>query len=263
MKISQIKMKNFKRFTNITIDEIPESARLIVLLGPNGSGKSSIFDGLKLWHARVANIGGYYNTDYQGKSGFYDAKAGQDFSVEVIGHDIADLSSEDMKKVLYLRTAFRHEPEFTAGALATMQNPLDIPGVSRTIDSDVTVSQNYLRLVSETVELLYSDELSEETPRREIRDRLVLEISEALARVLPGLRFTGVGRPLQNGTFTFQKGRTGNFRFTNLSAGERAIFDLLVDMVVKRRFFDNTLWCIDEPENHLNTRVQGYSSMNS
>ena len=42
-----------------------------------------------------------------------------------------------------------------------------------------------------------------------------------------------------------------------MSAGEKATFDLLLDAVIKGEFFDNSVWCIDEPEAHLNTRVQG------
>ena len=44
MKIKKIHLKNFKRFTDLTIDEIPETAKLVVLIGANGCGKSSLFD---------------------------------------------------------------------------------------------------------------------------------------------------------------------------------------------------------------------------
>jgi AAA15 family ATPase/GTPase len=49
MKISKIQMKSFRRFTDTTIENIPESARLIMIAGPNGSGKSSFFDALSTW----------------------------------------------------------------------------------------------------------------------------------------------------------------------------------------------------------------------
>lgn len=45
MKIKLIKLKRFRRFKDLTI-ELPEAARLVVMIGPNGSGKSSVFDGL-------------------------------------------------------------------------------------------------------------------------------------------------------------------------------------------------------------------------
>ena len=39
MKIRQIRLRNFKRFTDTTINDIPETARLVMLVGPNGCGK--------------------------------------------------------------------------------------------------------------------------------------------------------------------------------------------------------------------------------
>jgi hypothetical protein len=47
------------------------------------------------------------------------------------------------------------------------------------------------------------------------------------------------------------------FDYKNLSGGEKAAFDLILDLVVKIRDFDNTVFCIDEPELHMNTRLQG------
>lgn len=44
MKIKEVRLKRFKRFTDLTITGIPETARLIILVGPNGSGKTSIFE---------------------------------------------------------------------------------------------------------------------------------------------------------------------------------------------------------------------------
>ena len=60
----------------------------------------------------------------------------------------------------------------------------------------------------------------------------------------------------ESGTFTFTKGESRSFLYENLSAGEKAAFDLLLDIVTNRASFDDSLYCIDEPEAHLNTRVQ-------
>ena len=46
MKIASIHLQNFKRFTDLKIQNIPPTAKLVVLLGPNGCGKSSVFDAL-------------------------------------------------------------------------------------------------------------------------------------------------------------------------------------------------------------------------
>jgi chromosome segregation ATPase len=44
MRIKQLQMKNFKRFADLTIEQIPVSAKSVVIVGPNGSGKSCVFD---------------------------------------------------------------------------------------------------------------------------------------------------------------------------------------------------------------------------
>mgnify|MGYP000128355743 CR=1 FL=1 len=41
MRIKNVKVSGFKRFTNLTIGDIPEPAQLVVVTGPNGSGKST------------------------------------------------------------------------------------------------------------------------------------------------------------------------------------------------------------------------------
>ena len=66
-----------------------------------------------------------------------------------------------------------------------------------------------------------------------------------------------LGNPLTTGTFKFDKGAARGFLYKNLSGGEKAAFDLLLDMIVKRHEYDNTVFCIDEPEAHMNSRLQG------
>jgi len=43
----------------------------------------------------------------------------------------------------------------------------------------------------------------------------------------------------------------------NLSGGEKAAFDLVLDLIIAVRKFNNTVFCIDEPESHMNARLQG------
>ena len=49
MKIKSLKLKNFKRFTDLIIEGLPETAKLVVMIGPNGCGKSSVFDALNCY----------------------------------------------------------------------------------------------------------------------------------------------------------------------------------------------------------------------
>lgn len=128
------------------------------------------------------------------------------------------------------------------------------------IDPDATVSANYQRLVFETLDGVYNDSLPDSMSKGELRDRIVGRIRSALKTVFPDLQLEGVGRigglEGTSGTFYFTKGESKSFLYKNLSAGEKAVFDLLLDAVIKSEYFDDTIWCIDEPETHLNTRIQ-------
>jgi len=53
MRITSVRFSDFKRFKNLTIKDLPETARLVMLVGPNGSGKSSVFDGFLQWQRKV------------------------------------------------------------------------------------------------------------------------------------------------------------------------------------------------------------------
>ena len=43
----------------------------------------------------------------------------------------------------------------------------------------------------------------------------------------------------------------------NLSAGEKSAFDLIMDMVVQSKYYPDAIYCIDEPETHMHTKLQG------
>ncbi|MCF0186521.1 MAG: AAA family ATPase, partial [Bacteroidaceae bacterium] len=53
------------------------------------------------------------------------------------------------------------------------------------------------------------------------------------------------------------KGTTTDFSYRNLSAGEKSAFDLILDMVVQSKYYPDAIYCIDEPETHMHTSLQG------
>jgi predicted ATP-binding protein involved in virulence len=57
MKISSISIRNFKRFSNLFIRDIPKEAKLVLLVGPNGAGKSCLFDALIQWYRNRVGFG--------------------------------------------------------------------------------------------------------------------------------------------------------------------------------------------------------------
>jgi hypothetical protein len=77
-----------------------------------------------------------------------------------------------------------------------------------------------------------------------------------MSRVFGDLVLSGPGDPLQQGSFFFEKGNSKNFHYKNLSGGEKAAFDIILDVIVKRVAYDDTVYCLDEPEAHMHTRLQ-------
>lgn len=260
MRLKRLTFRGFKRFTDLTITDLPASADLIVVAGPNGSGKSSLFDGLKTWHWAHGGAGNSWDEAYGAKVGAdplsWDQRVGVEF------HEPTPAwASTEMKKLIYVRTAFRNEADFNINGIARVASPLDSPRVARLIDTDASVSENYQRLILQTLDGVYRDELPTDMTRIELRDRIIGKVRAALSQVFSDLQLDGVGGVTTNsdsvGTFYFSKGSSKRFLYKNLSAGEKACFDLLLDAVIKAEFFDNSIWCIDEPETHLNTRIQG------
>ncbi len=61
---------------------------------------------------------------------------------------------------------------------------------------------------------------------------------------------------MSGGTFFFSKAGQADFHYKNLSGGEKAAFDLILDLAIKAATYDDTVLIIDEPELHLNPRLQ-------
>ena len=58
----------------------------------------------------------------------------------------------EAKKALYLRSAYRNDPEFQIRRLSRTGDPLDEVRVNRMIDNDAAVGRNYQRLASQGLE---------------------------------------------------------------------------------------------------------------
>jgi hypothetical protein len=92
---------------------------------------------------------------------------------------------------------------------------------------------------------------------QQFRDATIGEIRNVMGRLFPGVKLNGLGNPLSVGTFKFDKGESKGFAYMNLSGGEKAAFDLVLDVIIKKREFDDTVFFIDEPEAHMASTLQG------
>lgn len=248
MKIKSIHLRKFRRFEDLTIDDLPP-AKLVVLAGPNGAGKSSLFDAFSLWR-QVNSHGVNWDQKYYARSD--DSSSSWKDRVSISFH--SDIN--DNKKVFCLRTAYRNDPAFSLHNLTRQGSPMDENPHRRMIETEAAVSANYQRLASDAFEDVFARE-SATTTVGQFRERVIGELRDAVSRLFPHLLLNTLGNPLAEGTFRFDKGTQKGFTYTNLSGGEKSAFDLLLDFVVKRRAFDDTVYAIDEPEAHMNTRLQG------
>ena len=261
MKLSSVRIKDFKRFTDLTVTDIPATAKLVVIVGPNGAGKSSLFEAFNYWLS-VARQNIQFDPLYHMKiCGPAIADWSQMFQRITIAFHDAEINPQtdpqSARKAFYLRSAYRHEPDFSINQLNRADDMLaDSRRPITLISGEARVSDNYQRIISASIDALF-DSSNNTTTAGEIVERLVGRVREGMSRVFDGLQLDGPGRPLQGGSFLFTKGYSRGYHYKNLSGGEKAAFDLLLDFIIKTEAFDNSIFCIDEPELHMHTRLQG------
>ena len=252
MRLKGAVVKDVRHFTHLTIHGIPETARLIMLAGPNGSGKSSLFDALYTWYKWNSWKQRSWEQDYHAKAGSPVRDQLRD-DVQIEFHPPAP--DTNSKKSIYVRSAYRNDPEFQIKNLQRVGDPLDEVRVQRMIDNDGAVAKNFQRLTGQALEDVFDPEDGSVT-LDDFKELVIGDIKKAFVRLFPEVELNSLGNPLEDGTFRFTKGASIGFAFKNLSGGEKAAFDLIFDLIVARRSYDDTLFCIDEPESHMNTRLQ-------
>jgi hypothetical protein len=170
-------------------------------------------------------------------------------------HDPQPANDADRRKAVYARSAYRNDPEFQLDSLGRVSPAVQEFRINRLIDNDQAVSLNYRRLVSQGFEEVY-ERAQPQLTIGEFREHSIGVIRDAMQRMFPGLVLNSLGNPLSEGTFRFDKGDSRAFLYKNLSGGEKAAFDLLLDILIKRREFNDTVFFIDEPEAHMSPSLQ-------
>ena len=121
MKIKKIHIKQFKRFTDLTIQNIPNTARLIILVGPNGCGKTSIFEAFNQWYRYkgwgwgTADVTYFEKINFTNESHYFDL--GQNVNIDF--YDLKNESNrEQIQGKFYFRSAYRNDPNFSISSIS-------------------------------------------------------------------------------------------------------------------------------------------------
>ena len=258
MKIKQVQIKKFKRFTNLSIINIPETAKLIVLVGPNGSGKTSLFEAFNYYYLTLGYKQRGGDRKYYEKKGEEDLPENQNWYVGKVVptfHSNNQYNQNSIKGKFYFRSAYRNEADFTTQTLTQINDPTEQITLRNLANNDKTVSDNYQRLVSQTLSEVFEEENTEKTVK-DIKNKLIGKIEKSMSNIFNGLNLSSIGDPLINGSFFFEKGSSKDFHYKNLSAGEKSTFDLILDIIIKSNYYQDAVFCIDEPEAHIHTRLQ-------
>ena len=164
-------------------------------------------------------------------------------------HGDNPVSADDLKKSLYVRSAYRHDPSFQHTTIEQQKSVLDRHAVRRLLDTDQTVQNNYQRIIwrligQVTTPGLQTDQIMADT---------IGDLQESMAHVFGDIQLDALVAVQGTGTFTFTKGMSRNFLYENLSAGEKAAFDLLLDVVVNKAAFNDSLYCVGRTANRETT----------
>ena len=174
-------------------------------------------------------------------------------------------TSQDLSRVFkdsfYGRSSLRQAPRLTRTSLGAarsfdLANDSDRPLTY--VDRDERFENDLEEITRNILEEFYKSDRE----RSEIIQTYIDPINRALKRIFsdePAVvpELLSIIPPL-DGKVTemrFKKG-SAEFRYDLLSNGEKAIINILINLLSRRKFYQDTIYFIDELDLHLNTRLQ-------
>lgn len=265
MKILKLHLINFKRFTDLQIGIIPETAKLVLLIGANGSGKSSVFDAFNLIDSYFKGIGGINEDDLK----YYSKKNKDGFALEFtfdnqkqVKYAYPNFLKIDLNKTtFYGRTSFRQVSKFTRTALGqggyfNLENDSDRSKLF--IDKDNRFEND----IEKITEIILNELFVSNTSSEEIKSKYIEPINQAFVNIFGNkngtkLILTKIIPPLEGkiAQIIFQKGNS-EIHYNYLSAGEKEVFNLLINLLSRSSLYQDTVYFLDEMDMHLNTKLQ-------
>ncbi len=267
MKINSICLFNFKRFTEIHIEQIPDSSKLVLIIGSNGSGKSSVFDSFDFIQKGNSKGVPYNNNDslnYYRKN--KDANATVEIKLHgqesILKHDWQIKSGNELSKRFIGRSSIRIVSRITNNAnpnvLATDE------------DSPITFIENDVRFTTDV--FLYIQSINralrepvfsgKQADTLKIFQDFIEPFNSSLKNIFGNNPQTTIkiaefedATPQTPAKLIFQKGDS-KINYDFLSHGEKQVVILLLNFIVRKEYYKDTIIFIDEMDVHLNTKLQ-------
>ena len=166
-----------------------------------------------------------------------------------------DRRSKDTERTIF---SFRSPYRFNANVkISEIRAEQDISfnqhGASHTSIFDSKMESNYRLLLAH-----YNKYMRDSDARpSEARNHIIGLLNQSLERCLE-LEIVDLGDvESSRGTIYFRKPDQGKpFEFNVLSAGEKEVVDILLDLYLRKESYNDTVFLIDEPELHINSGVQ-------
>ena len=253
MRIRDIYLTDFKRFTDLKIEGIPDTAKLVILVGPSGRGKSSLFDAINAW-GKDYNYSSYDSEYYRKDEQPTNSRSSGSFGNLGVRINADDCPS-NLGEACYIRSAYRHTSKFSVSTMEKIDESeyWQLDGQGDFSTPDVEVERNYQRVYRQIVREVMSPAVLTNV---DIREGVIGQVRDSLQSIFPDLRLHSLEDSEGEGTFYFEKGDAKKYNYVNLSGGEKAAFDLLLDFIVRREYYSNAVMCIDEPEVHMGLGAQ-------
>jgi hypothetical protein len=262
MHIRQLQLRNFKRFSDLIIRDIPEKTKLVLLIGSNGSGKSSVFDAFeylagqngKSWKDSLLSM---RKSEKDLVSVVIDS---YEHGKEGLEKDVWSKSNKLTSSSFYGRTSFRQVPRLTRRQFGAMHFDITEDGdrAASFIDRDERFENDLEHLFGKLLKEFFRTN----EDKSEIKEKIINPINEALYRIFDkgngtALSLLEIIPPLEGNLaeINFKKGKSV-FHYNYLSAGEKEVFNILINLIARREYYQDTIYHMDEVDLHLNTSVQ-------
>lgn len=272
MKIKSVQLKNFKRFTDLTIEGIPKNSKLVLLIGVNGSGKSSVFDAFKF--ATMSDL-----TIAVGKreDKFYYSKTEiEDVFIKIQFDDNQAISSNDRT------TSSKYQHRFIGRSsiriLPKILHQINTVNIDADEDSPTSFIENdtrfqndllaYMQAINQQMQEFFFNKKNGDdgsTIFQEFIQPLNISLKNIFSanneddnkRKIDVLSIIGFENITSNepAKLIFKKGNS-KINYDLLSHGEKQVIIILLNFIVRRKQYEDAIIYIDEMDCHLNTALQ-------